>query len=270
MGIVNVTPDSFSDGGRFLDPEVAIEHGLQLALEGADILDVGGESTRPGASAVDPEEECRRVLPVIQGLVAAGAPPISIDTRHPRVAEAALAAGACIVNDVEAMRTDPTLWQIVHDAQAGYVCMHMQGQPGTMQAAPSYTDVTAEIRAFFEDRLRRLLDLGINQSQVVLDPGIGFGKTLQHNLELLRNLGDFTRLPNAILLGVSRKSFIGKISGADAANRLAGSLAGTLWAAQLGVRIFRTHDVAQTRQALLTLEAIQTGSLPPDSKGSIR
>ncbi len=262
MGIVNVTPDSFSDGGAFLDPERAISHGLRMAAEGADLLDIGGESTRPGACPVSGEEELRRVLPVIQGLVAAGGPILSIDTRHTEVAAAALRAGVSIVNDVQANRTDPRLWELVRDTGAGYVCMHMQGEPAGMQDGPHYQQVTREILAFFHERIERLGRLGVDPAQVVMDPGIGFGKTVQHNLELLRDLGDFTRLPHPILLGVSRKSFLGRVTGAATCDRLAAGLACTVWAARLGVRIFRTHEVLPTVQALQILSAIESGGAP--------
>jgi dihydropteroate synthase len=262
MGIVNVTPDSFSDGGDFLDPDHAIAHGQQLIAEGADILDIGGESTRPGAQPVDAPEELRRVLPVIRALAQPGNPPVSIDTRHPSVAQAAVDAGASIINDIQANRTDPAMWHVVRDTGAGYVCMHMQGDPASMQKAPRYANVTAEILAFFRDRLEQLALAGVDPSRVILDPGIGFGKTPAHNLELLRNLRDFTRLPQALLLGISRKSFLGTITGAGTLDRLPACLACTVWAAQQGVQLFRTHDVAPTRHALQILGAIQSG--PPD------
>jgi len=259
MGIVNVTPDSFSDGGDFLDPDRAIAHGQRLIAEGADILDIGGESTRPGAQPVDASEELRRVLPVIRGLARPGNPPVSIDTRHPEVAAAAVNAGASIINDIQANRSDASMWHVVRDTDAGYACMHMQGDPASMQDAPRYANVTAEVLAFFRDRLEQLAGVGVDPSRVILDPGIGFGKTPAHNLELLRNLRDFTRLPQAVLLGVSRKSFLGKITGAGTLDRLPAGLACTIWAAQQGVQLFRTHDVASTRQALLMLGAIQDG-----------
>jgi dihydropteroate synthase len=238
MGIVNVTPDSFSDGGCFLDPGKAIEQGLQLAAEGADLLDIGGESTRPGAEPVPIDEELRRVLPVIRGLVAQGAPPLSIDTRHVEVAAAALDAGACIVN------------------------VHMQGDPASMQRAPSYANVTSELLHFFAERLEQLARLGVDPAQVAIDPGIGFGKTVEHNLQLLQDLGDFTRLSRPILLGVSRKSFLGRVTGAATRDRIPAGLACTVWAAQRGTRIFRTHDVAPTVQSLQILNAIESCSRP--------
>jgi len=256
MGIVNVTPDSFADGGRFADPGRAIEHGLALAAQGADILDVGGESTRPGATPVSAAEERRRVLPVIAGLVRQCQVPVSVDTMKPEVAADALAAGACIVNDVAACRRDPTMWRLVAEAGAGYVCMHMQGTPQTMQDRPAYEDVVAEVGAFFEERLRRLEEAGVDRTQVVLDVGIGFGKTVLHNLQLLRALATFRRLGRPLLLGVSRKSFLGAITGAAVEDRLPGSLACAVWAVIQGVAVLRVHDVAETVQVVRVTEAL--------------
>ena len=257
MGIVNVTPDSFSDGGQYLDPVAAIQHALDLIREGADIIDVGGESTRPKAAPVSEGEELRRVLPVIEALAGQVKIPISIDTMKPSVARAALRAGASIVNDVAANRDDADMWRAVADSGAGYVAMHMQGTPQTMQAAPSYRDVTSDVEAFFTERLAQLERSGVEREQVVLDVGIGFGKTVEHNLQLLAQLHGFTRLHRPLLLGVSRKSFIPKVSGeSDDADRLAGSLACACWGASQGVNIVRTHDVAATRQALRLTEAL--------------
>ena len=257
MGIVNVTPDSFSDGGRHFDSAAAIEHALALVREGADVIDVGGESTRPKAAPVSESEELRRVLPVIEALTSQVRIPISIDTMKPAVARAALRAGASIVNDVAANRDDTEMWQVVAEAQAGYVAMHMQGTPQTMQTAPSYQDVTSEVAAFFADRLNRLAAAGVTAEQVVLDVGIGFGKTVEHNLQLLTQLRSFTRLHRPLLLGVSRKSFIPKVSGdSDATDRLGGSLACACWGVQNGINIVRTHDVAATRQALRMTETL--------------
>ena len=219
MGIVNVTPDSFSDGGRFLDTEAAVEHALQLLREGAEILDIGGESTRPGAAPVTEEEERRRVLPVIERLVDRVQVPLSIDTQKPAVARAALAAGASIVNDIAANRDDDAMWRVVAEFGAGYIAMHMQGTPQTMQATPHYADVVAEIEVFFADRLARVANAGVSPEQVVLDVGIGFGKALEHNLQLLASLRRFTKLQRPLLLGVSRKSFIGKLLGTEAPQR---------------------------------------------------
>lgn len=257
MGIVNVTPDSFSDGGHYFDSATAIQHAIALAGEGADIIDVGGESTRPKAAPVSESEELRRVLPVIEALAGQVQIPISIDTMKPAVARAALRAGASIVNDVAANRDDAEMWEAVAEARAGYVAMHMQGTPQTMQAAPTYRDVTSEVTEFFADRLNRLAAAGVTAEQVVLDVGIGFGKSVEHNLQLLTQLRSFTRLHRPLLLGVSRKSFIPKVSGdSDTADRLGGSLACACWGVQSGINIVRTHDVAATRQALRLTEAL--------------
>lgn len=256
MGIVNVTPDSFSDGGRFLDPKAAVEHGCRLADDGADILDVGGESTRPGAQPVPLEQEIARVVPVITGLARRTNLCLSVDTRHPEVAAASLAAGAAIVNDVEANRSNPAMWDLVAQSGAGYVCMHMQGIPGTMQLAPRYDDVVGQVYRFFTDRMNRLARRNVRSEQTVLDVGIGFGKTTGHNLELLAALSSFQNLERPLLLGVSRKSFIGELTGAAVDDRLPGSLAATVLAVRDGVQIIRTHDVRATRQALRVTEAI--------------
>jgi dihydropteroate synthase len=258
MGVVNVTPDSFSDGGKFLRCDAAIQHALQLVADGADIIDIGGESTRPDAPIVPEGEELDRVLPVIRELVRATAAPVSIDTMKPAVAAAALEAGAAIVNDVAANRSDPAMWRVVAEAGAGYVAMHMQGTPQTMQRNPRYNDVVVEVGGFFEDRLERLRECGVAREQVILDPGLGFGKTLDHNLELLAGLGQFRTYQRPLLVGASRKGFVGHVTGAtDAADRLAGSLACACAAVNAGAQIIRTHDVVATRQALRMAEAIQ-------------
>jgi dihydropteroate synthase len=256
MGIVNVTPDSFSDGGHFLDPAAAVAHAEKQVEQGAEIIDVGGESTRPGAQGVSEAEELRRVIPVIERLADRVKVPISIDTMKPAVARAALQAGASIVNDIAANRTDDAMWRVVADTGAGYVCVHMQGTPQTMQLNPNYADAVKEVGDFFVERLRRLNDSGVGADQVVLDVGIGFGKTVEHNLQLLTGLRSFTKLQRPLLLGVSRKSFIGKLLGADVAERLAGSLACACWAVRAGAQIIRTHDVAETVQAMRMTEAI--------------
>ena len=256
MGIVNVTPDSFVDGGQFFDAEKAVAHGLELAKQGADILDVGGESTRPGAEPVGEAEELRRVLPVIKQLTAHAGVPISIDTAKPAVARAALAAGASLVNDVEANRTKDDMWRIVAAAGAGYICMHMQGTPRTMQSEPHYEDVVREVGEFFAGRLTRLAAAGVTAEHVALDPGIGFGKSVAHNLRLLGALRAFTRFARPLVLGVSRKSFIGQIAPADVTQRLPGSLACATLAVEAGVQIIRAHDVAETVQAVRVTEAI--------------
>lgn len=256
MGIVNVTPDSFSDGGKFLDADRAVAHGLELVSQGADILDIGGESTRPDAQPVGETEELRRVLPVIEKLARQVKVPLSIDTMKPAVARAALAAGASLVNDIAANRADDEMWRAVSESGAGYVCMHMQGTPQTMQTDPSYKDLLVEVEDFFRERLRRLNDCGVTAEQVALDVGIGFGKSMEHNLQLLAGLRGFTTLERPLLIGVSRKSFIGKISGAGTDKRLPGSLACASLAVAAGAQIIRAHDVAETVQAVRVTEAV--------------
>jgi dihydropteroate synthase len=258
VGIVNVTPDSFSDGGRFLDPQRAIEHGVDLVRQGADLLDIGGESTRPGSAGVSVEEELERVLPVIRALAARVAVPISVDTSKALVAEQALLAGAHIVNDVTALCGDEGLAEVVRRHRAGLVLMHMQGTPATMQVDPHYDDVVAEVVRFLEARLQHAANLGIAGSQVVLDPGIGFGKTLEHNLRLLAGLGALGRLGRPVLLGVSRKGFLGKLLDRDVSQRLAGSLACVCHAlARNTAQLFRVHDVAPTRDAVRLWTALE-------------
>ncbi|MCP5522412.1 MAG: dihydropteroate synthase [Verrucomicrobiales bacterium] len=258
MGIVNVTPDSFSDGGCFLSPADAIRHALTLEAEGAEIIDIGGESTRPGAAPVTEAEELRRVLPVIEGLAGRLKAAISIDTRKATVARAAVLAGASIVNDVGAASAGTDMLDLVATTGVGYVCMHMQGSPDTMQAAPRYRDVVAEVRAFLAERLRRLTAAGIRTDQVVVDPGIGFGKTLEHNLALLAALKMVGSSGRPLLLGASRKSFISNLLGVKPEDRLPGSLACAVWAVEQGVQILRIHDVAATHQAIRMHEAMST------------
>lgn len=258
MGIVNVTPDSFSDGGQYVRPEAAIAHALELVQEGADLLDIGGESTRPGAIPVpEEEEELRRVLPVFEGLRGKVEVPLSIDTYKPRVAEAALRAGAGIVNDVGAAWENAAMTRVVAEHGAGYVAMHAQGTPTTMQQAPRYHDVVAEVNTFFSATLERLAAAGVAREQVALDVGIGFGKTLEHNLELLGRMAAFREQQRPLLLGVSRKSVIANVTGAAVTARLPGALAATVLAVEQGVGIVRTHDVAATVQALRMTEAIR-------------
>ena len=258
MGVVNVTPDSFSDGGKFFDPARAVAQALELVAQGAEILDLGGESTRPGAEPVGEAEEMRRVLPVIEQLAAQIKIPLSIDTMKPAVARAALRAGASMVNDVAANRADEVMWKVVAELRAGYICMHAQGVPQTMQANPVYADVVQEVGDFFRERLRCLETCGVAAHHVVLDPGVGFGKTLEHNLRLLANLRSFKTWQRPLLLGVSRKSFIGKLLGAEVNARLPASLACAILAVESGVQIIRTHDVAETVQAVRMAEAIET------------
>jgi dihydropteroate synthase len=256
MGVVNVTPDSFSDGGQFFDTRAAVAHGLELIGQGAEILDIGGESTRPHAIPVPEAEELRRVIPVIEQLASRMKIPISIDTMKPEVARAAIAAGASIVNDVGANREDAGMWNVVAESGAGYVVMHMKGNPQTMQAEPTYADVVSEVSDYFSERMQRLSDCGIAREQVILDVGIGFGKTLAHNLQLLGGLRSFRKLERPILLGVSRKSFIGKLLGAEIGERLPAALACASLAVSAGVQIIRAHDVRETVQAVRMAEAI--------------
>jgi dihydropteroate synthase len=256
MGIVNVTPDSFFDGGRFLVASAAVAHAWQLVEQGAEIIDIGGESTRPGASPVSEAEELRRVMPVIEQLAGRVKVPISIDTVKPGVARAALAAGASLVNDVAANRDDTALWEVVAEARAGYVCTHMQGTLQTMQVNPAYTDVVREVGEFFSERIQRLNHCGVGREQIILDPGIGFGKAVEHNLQLLGAARNFTGLGRPLLIGVSRKSFIGKLLGAELSARLPAALACACVAVGAGVQIVRAHDVAETVQAIRMTEAI--------------
>jgi dihydropteroate synthase len=251
MVIVNVTPDSFSDGGRYLDPAAAIAHGLELAAEGATILDIGGQSTRPGAEPVSGGEERRRVLPVIEGLRAAGCrAAISVDTTRASVAAAALAAGAGIVNDVSALRGDPELAEVIAAAGAGVCLMHMRGEPRTMQRDPRYGDVVAEVARFLAERTELAVGRGIPAERIVLDPGIGFGKTAGHNVELLRRLGEIAALGRPVLVGTSRKSFLGRLTGREVGDRLAATIASNVVAFARGATLFRVHDVAATADAL--------------------
>jgi dihydropteroate synthase len=256
MGVVNVTPDSFSDGGRYLDPEAAVAHGLALEAEGASILDVGGESTRPGASAVPAEDELRRVLPVIEGLVAAGATAqLSIDTSKATVAAAALQAGATLVNDVTALRGDPEMAGVIATSGAGCCLMHMLGDPRTMQRDPRYDDVVAEVEAFLAQRMAVAITAGIEEQRIMLDPGIGFGKTIEHNLELLRRLDELVALGRPVVIGTSRKSFLGRLTGREVDERLAGTIATCVIAYERGARVFRVHEVAPVRDALTVAAA---------------
>ena len=250
MGVVNVTPDSFSDGGTYGTLEAAVQHALHLVESGANILDIGGESSRPGAEPVNEEEEFQRVIPVIEKLAGQTDIAISIDTQKPAIAKAALNAGAIIINDIAANREDETMWQLVAETNSGYVAMHMLGNPKLMQRNPKYVDVLNDIEAFFYCRFERWTDWGMSLEQVVLDPGIGFGKTLEHNLTLLKELRRLTNMGRPLAVGASRKSFIGDLTGAEVNDRLPGSLASACRAAQAGAAIIRTHDVKETAQAL--------------------
>jgi dihydropteroate synthase len=256
MGILNVTPDSFSDGGHFTDVSRAVEHGLAMERAGASIIDVGGESTRPGAEPVSARDELERVVPVIEGLRAAGLEAtISIDTSKAEVAEAALDAGAELINDVSALRADGAMGPLVAARDVPCVLMHMRGEPRTMQRDPRYDDVVGEIRAFLQERLRAAIDAGIAEERIWLDPGIGFGKTVEHNLALLRDLPRLTELGRPIVIGTSRKSFLGKLTGRDFAGLAAATVATSVLAYERGARVFRVHDVAPTRDALLVSAA---------------
>ena len=292
MGVVNVTPDSFSDGGRFLDPDRAIEHGLQLIDEGADVLDVGGESTRPGADPVPAEEELRRILPVIEALAARGSVPISVDTTKACVARLAVEAGARIVNDISGGLADPemipTVAQLREDHDLFLVLMHRQGAPESMQAAPRYGDALSEVRRCLQERMGAGLEAGIPADRLALDPGIGFGKSLEHNLQLLRGLTELRAVGSPLLLGVSRKSFIGHITGQERAadweeaarrrapdqrERVGGTAAAIALAVSTGsADILRVHDVAIMREAVLVAAAIGpcqggTASSPSERTG---
>jgi dihydropteroate synthase len=250
MGIVNVTPDSFSDAGLYLDPDAAVEHGVELAAEGAAILDVGGESTRPGAEPVSAEEEVARVVPVVERLAAQGLR-VSIDTTKLEVARAALDAGATIVNDVAAFRFAPELAGLVAERGADCVLMHMLGEPRTMQRDPRYDDVVSEVRAYLEERLTFAVGEGVPEQNVWLDPGIGFGKTVEHNLELLRRLDEIVAIGRPVVIGTSRKSFLGKLTGGRTeSERLPGTIATNVLAMERGATVFRVHDVAPMLDAL--------------------
>lgn len=257
MGVINVTPDSFSDGGQFLDHRRAIDHGMRLAAEGAAILDIGGESTRPGSELVPVDEEIARVIPVIEGLQHSGAI-ISIDTRNAETMKRAVAAGASMVNDVSALTHDPESLSVVAGLGISVCLMHMQGDPKTMQVEPHYDNVVQEVFDFLKSRIEACRAAGVAQNKIIIDPGIGFGKTLEHNISLLQNLDKFQSLGCPVLLGVSRKSFISKImnSSAPADTRLPGSLAAALYGLQKGAQIFRVHDVAETKQAFTVWQDI--------------
>jgi len=272
MGVLNVTPDSFSDGGQYLDAGPAVAHGLQLIDEGADIVDVGGESTRPGAEPVAVEEEIARIAPVVAGL-AGGRAQISIDTSKSAVAEVALREGATLVNDVTAFRAEPEIAGIVASSRAECCLMHMRGEPRTMQREPRYEDVVGEVKSFLEERMRFAIGEGVAEELILLDPGIGFGKTVEHNLELLRRLDEIVSLGRPVVVGTSRKTFLGRLAAGAAADgrgvdevepvapeaRLPGTIATNVLALERGATVFRVHDVAAVRDAL----AVATATLGP-------
>jgi len=256
MGVINITPDSFYAGGRFPSTEQAVEHAFEMVEQGAEIIDIGGESTFPGAQPVDEKTELKRVLPTIEKLAGKINVPISIDTIKPPVAKESVAAGASIINDVAANREDSSMWKIVSETGVGYIVNHMQGTPQTMQINPAYKDVVKEINEFFKDRIKRLKSLGVSEQQIVLDPGIGFGKTVEHNLQILKYLIQFKQWGRPIMIGVSRKTFIGKILNVNVESRLAGSLACAAWSVLNGVNIIRAHDVPETMQTIKMIESI--------------
>ena len=259
MGVLNVTPDSFSDGGRFATLPRAVEQARRMCAEGADIIDVGGESTRPGSQAVPEDEEARRVIPVIEELAAETAVPISIDTQRSRVAAAALEAGAEIINDVSALRTDPEMAPLAAGSGAPVVLMHMQGTPKTMQENPTYREVVSDVIAWLSERLEHAAAAGIGEDRVIMDPGFGFGKTLRHNLELLRRLHELHRLGRPLLVGTSRKSMLGAILNAPGDERLHGTLATVCCAALSGCHVVRVHDVRPALEAVKVCEAVRRG-----------
>ncbi len=260
MGVVNVTPDSFSDGGRFLEPGAAVAHALELAAQGAAILDFGGESTRPGAEPVSAQEERGRVVGVIEAVAAAGTgAQLSVDTHKASVAAAAADAGATCVNDVTALRADPAMAPLVAERGLDCCLMHMLGEPRTMQDDPRYDDVVDDVRAFLEERLTFALGRGIAEERIVLDPGIGFGKTVEHNLELLRRLDEIVAIGQPVLVGTSRKSFLGKLTGRDVEGRVAATVATNVLAYERGARLFRVHDVAEVHDGLAMAAATVSG-----------
>lgn len=253
MGVVNVTPDSFSDGGRYLDPKKAVAHARRLAEEGADIIDLGGESTRPGAAPVSEQQELDRVMPVLEKISDLC---VSVDTRRLNVMRAVLSGGASMINDVEALSA-PWAHQLIANSDCAVCLMHMKGEPRTMQEAPRYDDVVGEVRDFLKDALRKATFAGIGRERIVVDPGFGFGKTVAHNMELLRRLGEIASLGVPVLAGLSRKSTIGALTGRPVGERLAGSLAMALLALQGGATILRVHDVKETRDVISVWEAVR-------------
>jgi len=257
MGVLNVTPDSFSDGGRYLDPDAAVRHALEMADEGADIIDIGAESSRPGAQPVSESEELRRLIPVVREVCRRVAVPVSVDTTKAGVARAALDAGAAIVNDISACQADPAMLPVVAGAGAGLVLMHMQGTPQTMQQAPHYRSVVDEVREFLWERLQTAVRAGVAAEQILLDPGIGFGKNLEHNLTLLARLDALRSVGRPILVGVSRKSFIGEVLGRGLDDRLMGTAAAVASAVARGARVLRVHDVMAMRDVVRMTDAIQ-------------
>ena len=258
MGILNVTPDSFSDGGTWIDPEKAVAHALEMIDEGADIIDIGGESTRPGAEAVDAEEEIKRVIPVVRTLRAQSDIPISVDTCKASVAQSALDAGADIINDISACTMDPAMQETARRTQAGLILMHMSGTPQTMQQAPHYQNVVAEVAAYLQNRLEFCRREGLDERRIALDPGIGFGKTPEHNVQLLAGIPELISLGRPLLIGISRKSVLGHITGRTVSERLAAGLAAAVCALERGAHILRVHDVKETCDAAKVVSTIRS------------
>lgn len=265
MGILNVTPDSFSDGGRYLEPAAAARRALEMVDQGADLIDIGGESSRPGAESIPEAEELRRVMPVVEALVGSISVPLSIDTTKALVAERAIKAGASVINDISALRYDARMARVGAESGAGVILMHMQGTPRTMQVAPTYGDVVREVKGFLRSRLMAAQEQGIDQECILLDPGIGFGKNLQQNLTLLRHLHELEDLGRPLCVGVSRKSFLGAVTGQRLPDRLPGSLAAAVMAWTRGARVLRVHDVRETVAALKTAVAIDGSQLTEES-----
>ena len=256
MGIINVTPDSFSDGGKYANVEAAVMRAKQMVADGADIIDIGGESSRPGAEPITANEECRRVIPVVQAVAEQFQIPISVDTYKAKVAREALSAGACVINDITALHGDPNMCQIIADAQAGVILMHMQGVPATMQKAPTYQNVVAEVHAWLTEVASQAVDRGIDSSRIMIDPGIGFGKTFDHNLEILRHLMQFRGIGYPMLVGVSRKKFIGRILDLPVHQREEGTAATVAWSIINGANVVRVHDVAKMKQVAQVIDTI--------------
>ena len=256
MGILNVTPDSFSDGGEVTDRDAAVKKGLRLIEQGADILDIGGESTRPGSDPVPLEEELRRVVPVVEQLANQTDVPISIDTTKAEVARQSLAAGAAIINDISGLTIDPEMIPLAAQTGAGVICMHIQGTPQTMQDNPTYDDVVVDLKIWFQERLQELLSAGIEPGRIVLDPGIGFGKTAEHNLQILSHIREFQDLGYPVLIGHSRKRFLSKLLGRDVEERLAGTVGVSIALASQAVEIIRLHDVEANRDAIWAWKAV--------------
>jgi dihydropteroate synthase len=257
MGVLNVTPDSFSDGGQFIEPEAACERAQQMIAEGADLIDIGGESTRPGAFYVSEEEEIKRIRPILTVLGRRTNTPLSIDTRKAAVARVALDLGAVMINDVSALQDDPKMAQLVHDTEAGVVLMHRKGDSVTMQKAPHYDDVIGEVKTFLAQRVEMAQSMGISPDHIIVDPGIGFGKTLNHNLKILSNIGEFLQLGQPVLIGLSRKAFIGELTGKSVREREMGNAAALTTAVWQGAHILRVHEVGAMNDAIRVAQALK-------------